>query len=73
MSGQSGSVFDPLWRRLAIIAACAGWAALEWLNGQTGWALLAAAATAYGVWSLLIAWAPPQGPAGPDGRDGESD
>ena len=50
--------FRPLWLRLGIVAACAGWAVLEWLHGETGWALVAAAATAYGVWSFLIAYTP---------------
>ncbi len=50
--------FRPLWLRLAIVAACAAWSAFEWVNGETGWAALAAAATLYGAWSLLIAYRP---------------
>lgn len=48
--------FRPLWLRLAIVAACIGWAVLEWLNDQSGWALIAGAAAAYGIWSFLIAY-----------------
>lgn len=48
--------FRPLWLRLAIVMACIGWAALEWLNGQSGWALCAGAAAAYGIWSLFITY-----------------
>ncbi len=74
MSGQSASVFDPLWRRLAIIAVCAGWTVLEWLNGQTAWALLATAATVYGTWSLLIAWtSPAEEPVASGERDGKGE
>lgn len=52
--------FRPLWIRALIVAACAGWAVLEWINGQTGWAMVAGAATAYGIWSFLIAYEPPK-------------
>jgi len=54
----NNAFFDPLWISLAIIAACAGWVALEYNHGQIGWAAIAAAALAYGVWSLLISYAP---------------
>lgn len=47
--------FRPLWIRGAIVAVCALWAAFEWRNGETGWAVLAAAAAVYGVWSFFIA------------------
>lgn len=62
MSGGKGQdFFRPLWLRVAIVAACAGWALFEYANGQTGWALMAAAAAAYGVWSFIIAWKPSDG------------
>lgn len=50
--------FRPLWLRVAIVAACAGWALLEWVNGENGWAMMAAAVTAYGIWSFIIAYEP---------------
>ena len=50
--------FRPLWLRVAIVAACAAWAVVEWLHGETGWALMAGAAAAYGVWSFIIAYRP---------------
>lgn len=64
MSAGGGSdFFRPLWLRATIVAACAGWAVLEYASGQSGWAMIAAAVTAYGVWSFLIAWKP-DGPGG---------
>lgn len=59
MQGSGQAFFRPRWRRIAIVAACAGWAALEWVSGQQGWATIAAAVTAYGVWSFFIAWKDP--------------
>jgi hypothetical protein len=50
--------FRPLWLRVAIVAACAGWAILEWGNGESGWAMMAAAVTAYGIWSFIINFEP---------------
>lgn len=52
--------FRPLWIRLAIVVACAAWAAFEWLNGETGWAMMAGAVALYGAWSFLIAYKPPK-------------
>lgn len=56
--------FRPLWLRAAIVLACAAWAVVEWTQGQTGWALLAAAAAGYGAWSLLVAYRPGSGGKG---------
>ena len=50
--------FKPLWIRLAIVLACAGWTLIEWINGETGWAMMAGAVTIYGVWSFLYAFNP---------------
>ncbi len=55
--------FRPLWLRAAIVAVCAAWAVFEWINGQTGWAVMAGAATVYGIWSFLIAYRPAGGDA----------
>lgn len=50
--------FKPLWIRLAIVLACAGWTLIEWINGETGWAMMAGAVTIYGVWSFLYSFKP---------------
>lgn len=59
---NGGDFFRPLWLRVGIVIACAGWAALEWANGESGWAMLATGLTGWGVWSFLIAYEPPRGP-----------
>lgn len=46
--------FAPVWRRVAIVGACAGWAGLELYSGETYWAGIAAAVTVYGVWSFFL-------------------
>ena len=65
MQDSRNAFFQPVWRRMAIVVACAGWAMLEWISGQTGWATIAAAVTIYGAWSFFIAWKEP--PRKPDG------
>lgn len=67
MSNRGQAFFRPLWRRIAIVAVCAGWTVLEWVSGQQGWAAIAAAVTAYGAWSFFIAWKdpPPGSPGNP--------
>ena len=57
MSGKAG-FFDPLWRRVAVVAICAGWTGLEFFYGENMWAGIAAAITAYAVWSFLLAYKP---------------
>ena len=32
--------FRPLWIRLAVVAVCLGWAAVEFWTGSPGWALM---------------------------------
>ena len=53
--------YRPLWRRIAIPAACLGWAGVELSAGATGWALLFGAAGAYAAWVLLLTWPPRAG------------
>lgn len=57
----------PLWRRVALVAFCAFWAAFELATGSQGWATLAGGMAAYGAWIFLIAYDPaPDQPANPD-------
>jgi hypothetical protein len=60
--------FRPLWRRIAVVAACVVWAGLEYYGGSQNWALIALGFAAYGAWQFLYAYKPPSGepPAGPD-------
>jgi hypothetical protein len=59
MAKAGDTFFRPLWRRVAIVAACAGWAVVEWAYGDETWTMIAAAVTAYGAWSLLYAYKVP--------------
>jgi len=53
--------FAPLYRRLIAVAVCLVWLALEVHAGEQVWGIIALAVTGYAVWSLLIAYRPPQG------------
>lgn len=50
--------FRPLWRRIAIVALCLGWALVETLGGSPFWAVLFGAAGVYAAWELLIRFEP---------------
>jgi hypothetical protein len=67
MAKAGETFFRPLWRRVAIVAVCAGWAVLEWTHGDETWTMIALAATAYGAWSLLYAYKPPHDEDGTNG------
>jgi hypothetical protein len=60
--------FRPLWRRIALVAFCALWAAWELWNGQGFWGAMAGGMAAYGAWIFLLNYSPPAetGPAAPD-------
>lgn len=51
-------IFRPFWRRAAVTLLCLGWAAVEFANGATVWALLFAAAGAYLFWQFFVAFDP---------------
>lgn len=53
--------FRPLWRRIAVVAACLGWALIEIITGSPGWAMLFGAAGLYAAYVLLIASQPEDG------------
>lgn len=50
--------FRPLWRRIALVAVCAGWAVLEYVGGSPTWGMIALAFTAYGAWQFLYLYKP---------------
>ncbi|MFD1696426.1 DUF3329 domain-containing protein [Roseibium aestuarii] len=52
--------FRPLWLRIAIVVACSGWAAFEFSMGNMSWGWITTAVAAYGAWTFLIAYKPPQ-------------
>ncbi|MCR4268785.1 DUF3329 domain-containing protein [Nitratireductor sp. ZSWI3] len=50
--------FRPLWRRVAVVAACLGWGLFEFVSGGPFWGVLFTGAGVYAAWVLLIAFAP---------------
>lgn len=50
--------FKPLWRRIAVVVACLGWALFEALNGQSLWAAAFAAIGFYSAWVLIFRFEP---------------
>ena len=60
----SHPMYRPLWVRLAVVGFSLGWAAVEALNGNPGWALLFGAAGLAALWGLFVTYDP--GPADTD-------
>jgi hypothetical protein len=63
--------FRPLWRRIAVVAACAVWTAVEYAGGSSTWALIALAVTAYGAWQFFYLYKPVDESVAPDDKDPE--
>ena len=61
--------FRPLWRRIATLAVCVGWAGFEVIWGEPIWALAAVGLFAYGFWTLIVKFAPDSNPAPSDKED----
>ena len=57
-------MLDPLWRRILLVAFCAGWSAFEFLTNSPFWGTLAIAMTAYGAWQFLYVYKPVDPAAG---------
>lgn len=51
-------IFRPLWRRVAVTALCVIWAAFEWSNGNTFWAILFGACGVHLLWQFFIRFDP---------------
>lgn len=54
----SHSFYQPLWRRVVIVAVCLGWAVVETTRGDPFWAVLTAGAGIYSAWVLLVTFKP---------------
>ncbi|MCT7373805.1 DUF3329 domain-containing protein [Chelativorans salis] len=50
--------FRPLWRRVAIVAVCLGWAAFEFASASPFWGALFGGVGVYCAWALLINYRP---------------
>ena len=48
--------FIPLWRRIAVVAACLGWALLELSWGNPGWSILFGAIGSYCAHQFFVAF-----------------
>ena len=56
--------FRPLWRRVAIVVACLGWAVVETLLKNEIWAIVFGGIGLYAAFVLLIDYTPPDDPDG---------
>ena len=52
--------FRPLWRRIALVAICLGWAGLEFYGGSQTWGMIALGFAVYGAWQFLWMYRPPK-------------
>jgi hypothetical protein len=50
--------FAPPWRRVAVVAACLGWAAVELATGGVGWALLFGGLGLYAGYRFFVTFDP---------------
>ncbi len=55
--------FDPLWRRIVLVAVCALWTGVELAFENTTWFYIMTAITAYAAWSYLYAYKGPDDPS----------
>ncbi len=46
--------FLPVWRRVALVAVCLGWAAFEFLAGAPFWGVIFGVLGIYAVWQLFF-------------------
>ena len=53
--------FRPLWRRLAVIAVCVIWSAIEFAVGTPFWGTLVGGMAVYAVWTFLSSDKPDDG------------
>ncbi len=47
--------YRPAWRRVAVVAACFGWALIELIMGSPGWAILFGGVGLYAAYELFVA------------------
>jgi hypothetical protein len=50
--------FRPLWRRVAVVAFCLGWAAVEIAAGSVFWAMLFGGIGLFAAWQFFVAFDP---------------
>lgn len=50
--------FRPLWIRIALVSACLGWAAFEFLAASPFWGMLFGALGLYAAWRFFVTFEP---------------
>lgn len=65
--------FDPLWRRIALVAFCAAWTGLEYFFENITWVYIMVAITVYAAWAFLLSYRSPDDPARKDRTDQEEE
>lgn len=50
--------FNPLWRRIATVAACLIWALFEWSMGNDIWAMAFGGIGLVAGWTFFVTWVP---------------
>lgn len=54
--------FNPLWRRVGTVAIAGGWALVELLGGNPGWAILFGGVAAWCAYEFFVTWTPQPDP-----------
>jgi len=70
ISDTENPFFKPLWRRLAIIAFCAGWTGFEFYHGNNSWGWITLAITGYAIWTFLVSYKADEDTASPPADEG---
>ena len=71
MKDHEHPFFRPLWRRIAVVAVCIGWALFELYNGATVWAMVVAAFAAYAIWQFFYLYKEPAPEPAPEGASSQ--
>lgn len=61
--------FLPLWRRVALVAVCLGWAMVEFGTGSPFWGIIFASLGAYAIWQFFLDGWPASHDAGSSSAD----
>jgi hypothetical protein len=56
--GLEHPFFAPLWRRVAVVLVCIGWAMFEFVEGSPFWGMLFGGLGIYCGWKLFFAFDP---------------
>lgn len=54
MNDKDLQFFQPVWRRVVVVVALAGWTAVEWWTGNSFWGTLTSGALVYCAWMCKV-------------------